>query len=141
MEPLVGGAGGEEEGGEDSLAREPVDRAEGRLEDSLLRQEYIISSSFLVVHGTVWGLFCTWVTVVPLSGERERGRPAEGGRGRGWGRSPWLAAPRQGGRRGQGSCPAGQPESLLSRACLAHRGASSLAVHGTVVSRTYTNVL
>ena len=44
MEPLVGGAGGEEEGGEDSLPREPVDRAEGRLEDSLLRQEYIISS-------------------------------------------------------------------------------------------------
>ena len=47
MEPLVGGAGGEEEGGEDSLAREPVDRAEGRLEDSLLKQKFIIYSSFL----------------------------------------------------------------------------------------------
>ena len=36
MEPLVGGAGGEEEGGEDSLDMDPMDRAEGRLEDSLL---------------------------------------------------------------------------------------------------------
>ena len=46
MEPLVGGAGGEEEGGEDSLAREPVDRAEGRFEDSLLKQKFIIYVHF-----------------------------------------------------------------------------------------------